>query len=477
MRYLVKTTHVITAALIISTLSGCSKYSGKGIGNDGSIDEISGIPFNLVRPQYNLSVVANPNEDAEQKILYKLNVSYVPDPTQQYTLTLDSGLFTESDFSLEIGPLGQITSSKSAIRDQIVPTVKALGAFASNILSAKSMLLSTADQADQYEKFIGILWKDKTCSNDKGAIKIRMDKYKKAGGEKGNENILTRFHYISEGEKICFGSLSIEEKKTYTKTKEAWEEKSKEFEKKYPNNPLHEEIKNNVKEKNKEKAKTLVAKINDPNFIPSGKIPIPKPKLQELAANAEAFIDESLKKNTRWATIFKDVSIGKWKARHALYLTDLIGEREQELLLKNPKGVVLKINDPALKRYNMTLASTIGRSGAYNRFLELQKFIATVKKQKLETGTEWAADAHVKIRTERDTLVTQLHEAYKATVSLNSEIKTKPKKISALKFEDIKVTYDKDLLEKSSKSSPAYVLLLEQMKENNELNPIKTGGK
>lgn len=127
----------MAAVLMVFLLVGCTTSTKLTGGRDdlGS-PTLRGVPFTLTKPTFKLTAQ---RATAERPYpVYSLEAQLVPDPNNRFTLALSPAEFTEADFKLVFGALGQPIEINSETRDQIIPTVKAIGSFLVSAVSAVS---------------------------------------------------------------------------------------------------------------------------------------------------------------------------------------------------------------------------------------------------------------------------------------------------------------------------------------------------
>ncbi|MEM7166905.1 MAG: hypothetical protein AAF581_15685 [Planctomycetota bacterium] len=99
---------------------------------------LAGVPVSMTKPEFLLTE----QRTAPAAAKYSLAVEWVADPEEQYVVNIDPCLFSEIDFGLTFGPHGEATEATVVKRDQIGPTVVALGEFAASLIGAGSKLSS-----------------------------------------------------------------------------------------------------------------------------------------------------------------------------------------------------------------------------------------------------------------------------------------------------------------------------------------------
>ncbi len=137
-------------ALASTSLGGCAtstKLTAKRL-HDGDAPE--GVPLTLTKPVF---VITETRATLEKpNTSYTLAVDYVPDADQRFTVALSPATLAEADLKLLLGDLGQLTELNSATRDQVVPTLKAVGSFLTKAVGAVATAAGTAAILDKGPK-------------------------------------------------------------------------------------------------------------------------------------------------------------------------------------------------------------------------------------------------------------------------------------------------------------------------------------
>jgi hypothetical protein len=132
---------VATFCLLSSLLLifwGCSTYKGHKISLEGTLPvKSTGIPFKLVRPEYTIKI--SPDPDDETKANYTLKAVYVPDASQQYTLTLDPSFFADGNFTLNLNASGMIEDSTATVSERVTPFITTIGTIAADLAGPLSI--------------------------------------------------------------------------------------------------------------------------------------------------------------------------------------------------------------------------------------------------------------------------------------------------------------------------------------------------
>ena len=119
-------------ALAAAALAGCTTYVGKRLPADGKLatTDITGLPFNLTKPQYSVDIAPDANDAT--KAVYTLKSTDVTDSTQRYTLALDPALLVDGTFEFTYGDQGNITSATATSTSRVIATLEAAVSFAIN---------------------------------------------------------------------------------------------------------------------------------------------------------------------------------------------------------------------------------------------------------------------------------------------------------------------------------------------------------
>jgi hypothetical protein len=105
-----------------------------------------GLPFSLSRPVF--LIKRTPNASSPSTAQTEILVEWIPDPEQRYAVLAESQLLTEIDFSAELAEDGQLASLNSASREQVTPTITALGQLVAQAagVAAQAAAFAVEDQ-------------------------------------------------------------------------------------------------------------------------------------------------------------------------------------------------------------------------------------------------------------------------------------------------------------------------------------------
>lgn len=94
---------------------------------DKNPDARVGLPYNLRQPKFVVREIKPTPENDHAS--FQVDVELVPDPGERYAVRLSPACMTETDFTLDLGDQGTLTSINAQTREQLTPTIKALGKF------------------------------------------------------------------------------------------------------------------------------------------------------------------------------------------------------------------------------------------------------------------------------------------------------------------------------------------------------------
>ncbi len=109
---------------------------GGQLTSDAAPRQLTGVPFNLTRPEFILT--ETPTDGATST--YRMEVAWVADPRQSFTLDIDPALFSEADFRAFTGPHGEVSESRATVRDQVVATFQGVAGLVKGVISAGASL-------------------------------------------------------------------------------------------------------------------------------------------------------------------------------------------------------------------------------------------------------------------------------------------------------------------------------------------------
>lgn len=130
---------IVVAALAIAVaVTGCSTFEGRHLapgeklpGPDWYLlSGNGGIPYNLPTAQYTLQRTI-----VDGQARYGVGVAYAPDPAQRFTLRVDPAFLTSVGFDVGLGEKGELNQVGATTKDQVVPTIQAIGAIVGSIVT------------------------------------------------------------------------------------------------------------------------------------------------------------------------------------------------------------------------------------------------------------------------------------------------------------------------------------------------------
>lgn len=165
------------AASLLST--ACTSTSRLGAARLAPGQPPTGLPFTLTKPMFVVAETRSTLENPHPS--YSLAVAFVPDPDQRFTLSQSPATFSERDFKVILGELGEINELNAASRDKLAPTLKAIGSFMTKGVGALATGGATSalfDEAAKQPKFFANIEKyvgNEECSPS-GECKARQTK-------------------------------------------------------------------------------------------------------------------------------------------------------------------------------------------------------------------------------------------------------------------------------------------------------------
>ena len=122
-------------ALII-LVGGCSSTAIKSqrLAPEAEPGNEFGIIYQMIKPQFTISTIEATDTTTPPK--YTLNVEFVPDANRRFAVSSHPGTFSDSDLTVNLNSNGAMTGLTHTSREQITPTIKAVGDFAASIIGA-----------------------------------------------------------------------------------------------------------------------------------------------------------------------------------------------------------------------------------------------------------------------------------------------------------------------------------------------------
>jgi len=411
------------AAILV--LCGCTTYVGQKIGPDGALSKTGGVPFVMTKPEYTVNVTADAKDAT--KPLYTLNVQYVPDATQRFTLALDPALFVNGKLDLDFGGHGNLTGAGATTATRIVDT---FGAFVGAVIKAQTAgLLDAASTLSAYEVVISSTLHP-GCAAVQESLKELQTEAKTEIPDRGNANraraewVGDRLHYLDQAQRDCMAEAAkriktIQEDPTediYKKALAASEEASKDN---VELTLLNRQIKAEVAALNED----ALSKIADGQ---TGR-PAPFTFAQAAARAAEQFVKARLA--GRFARSLADMSPDVWRARHLVYLERKITQCRAESLVPGSRsscGEGAKIADK-LAQLRADWSKTLGEPTIVDRIARIDSLLPIVQvSSRSDQGRHSMADEGIKLREERDKLQARVEQLRSDLIGKNRTVALGP---------------------------------------------------
>lgn len=459
----------------ILATSCSSSYSGQKLGVDPKTTKevvAEGVPYNLVRPEYTLS--RTPPAAGAKDPTYALAVTYVPDPTQRYSLKIDPGSLKSPDFNMKFGSGGVLSSTTGTFTEQVTPFVTAIGSFAASVIG----FLGVFDKVTFRQEFKLLL--ENSCIDLSDVERFEMTAGDTVGGEltkrilafKDDDTFVAQFHYLTGKELACL-KAELEE---ITKSKAAtskqnlklWQDAKVVFFGKFGGEAnFVDRLSLAVSTNDTDELVTIEAEVealaeNEAQLAEKKK---EKQKLVTLAKLAgRATIDTRLQTALQ---AFVDVNAATWRARHLMFL-----EREMELVSLHALQRKLSSTDAEnhLDRLRDERAKTMGTVELEKRAASLATFIESIREKSVDGGKAPATAEYAVARAELDAVNTAI--AARRAAVLADAAPPAPAAITALANEALKVVEQAEIkaseaagwIDGSGKKAPTYVLVLEEDK-------------
>jgi hypothetical protein len=167
----------ILGALLLILLSGCTTTLAGARDDPKTLKDVpagddkrkmAGVPFRMPAPSF---VVTEKPATEELPTRYELTLTHRPSDDQVYLLNIDAPGLTTTEFGLEFGATGQLTSVNANATPGIVPVVNALGEFVVGLVGAAARVsgLGMMDVSDT-APLIATLEKVKTANSNLKAL-------------------------------------------------------------------------------------------------------------------------------------------------------------------------------------------------------------------------------------------------------------------------------------------------------------------
>ncbi len=487
---IIKPTFTLLVSIIL--IGGCSTYKGHKLPPDGGLmGEATGIPFQMVRPEYTLKIT--PKADDETTPFHTLEVAYIPDPTQRFTLTLDPAFLTDGTFNLNLGPNSNLADGSVVLSEQITPFVTSLGTFASSLVGVLPLV---ADQGTPFSIIRDQVAVECQSSIGKNIVE-RMKMLKVYGsrlGEDGEEFFVRHFHYLDNSELECLEKVRDKLKQNHEDIEltfiQQWEESKKTFLDQYSDEDakrLVKSLQKDVDQRDKEKLKKLEEEYEqrvqaDPTLETDERFKAEQ-KLHMAARQIGGIARTS--KESEIVQSFIDMSDAVWRARHVLHLERGI-ERAEADYLRHPEGADerRRLEDKIVK-LRLEWAYTIGKAADYDRLLDLNQFIAKIRQKTVQGGKTWATAEYTQAREERDILLKEITDSRGTIVAINTP--STPSAVTVKTQDIVNLTRATPAFIKESTTTgwantpagidaPEYVIVLEPLLESHILKSTNSMG-
>ncbi len=486
---------LLTMALAL--LCGCTTtYVGQKMDVAGKLPkDRSGVPFNMSKPQYKVSISADPNEPTKE--VYALVAEDVPDATLKFTIALAPALWVDGKFDLDIGAAGNLASATSTTSSRVVDTFSALATFG---LKLKSMgVLDAASTVSLYKTVVEssveaecIVASSKPNVTVGKAIVAEITRLemeaKEEIGEAKNYNtavaqlVADRLHYLNTQHKRCMEAVlskfEVTEQKTnfdnsITEAKMA--AKSTPDQEKV--DAMLKSIKGFVDALDEDGLKVLADALRGKSE--------PYKLVRAATAQGSQFIGAV--QAGRFARSLVNMSSTVWRSRHLAYLERKLTAVKLDLLLSetsknastktsadDTKKATIKANDsPVTIKADLEAewAATLGEVPTMRRIERIDKFLLTSKD--LDPGERTrrsSAAEQVGLREERDKLQAKVTQARTDLLGKNKVVALSLEKAEAAKVEPranvpvviaSQVDVDAANKRKVTESDPEFVLVLE----------------
>lgn len=457
-----------------ASVFGCSTYSGKKIGDaTGQLLPPDGVPYSLVRPEYTLT--RTPPAAGAKTPTYEIKVTYVPDPTQRYSVKVDPGIFANPEFALKFGDGGALVGTTGTFTEQITPTITALGSFAANLLGPLAVVLDK----DSIRNQIKLVLTGDTCTEQSDVPRIPSEAQKfptvkdelirRIGGYKDDAEFADQFHYVTEKERACLAvAHSALDNKVSTAAKvkiDEWTKAQKDYLATHPDeSSFVDRLTAAVSTEDTKELAAIKKTIADDTDTARGN------RRDALFVTADAAASAfSATAALPKLKFFVDMDSKTWRARHILYLEREI-TRIGLLRIREPQLA----GDSAISRHLLSLreqrASTLDATDLFARSLILARFLDTIRDKPVLGGRAPATAEFATARAELDATLAQI-DARRAQILADAAppppppvvpLQDKPvTRVSQKVIDDSKAT---GWSTGAGANAPDYVLVLEEVK-------------
>lgn len=484
----------LAAFVVLAT--GCSTYSGQKLGLKPEKDangavvmkEVipEGIPYNMVRPEYALTRAA-PAAGAT-KPTYSLTVSYVPDPSQRYSLKIKPSTFTNPDFVMKFGGGGTLQSTAATFTEQVTPTITAVGSFAANLVGVLATgLLDKASVRDQIKVVLQPPAPPPpqppppgTCVGPSNVPRIPSESGRTIASEiiarmnefKDDATFAAQFHYVTDQEKRCLAEvltlLTTKAESTAATAIKDWETARTAHLTALPNDgPFVDRITAAVKTEDTKELDAIAAEIR--KKLVGLTLPEPENTRNALLAKARpAATAFSTTEARKQLDAIVNADAPTWRARHLLYLEREIGRIGLLRIQRAPLG-----GDPAvdahLEMLRLSRAVILEAKDLHRRAIVLSAFIDAIRDKAVEGGTAPATAEFATARAELDAVLVQI-ETRRSRVIADAAPPTPPvvvplqdQPVKRVTAEDVKKSKEAGWASGAGVNASEYVLVLKEV--------------
>ena len=122
--------------LLLLLVAGCrsTTLTSQRLDAKAEPDKQFGIVYQMTKPQFTISAIQPTDTTTAPK--YTLNVEFVPDADRRFAVSSNPGKFSESDITVNLNSNGAMTGLTQTSREQVTPTIKAIGDFTTSIIGA-----------------------------------------------------------------------------------------------------------------------------------------------------------------------------------------------------------------------------------------------------------------------------------------------------------------------------------------------------
>jgi len=488
--------------LVVALLAGCTTvYEGSRMSPEGVLENEAkaGIPFTLPKPEFK---VERDGADTPQR--YKVAVTYVPDPTQRYTLRLSPALLANVEFGLDLGEQGEVSKVSGKTTEQVTPAIKSLFSFVGGVLGAATSVAALSPDtaktskafslsADPMKQGIGACLTKGTLAEEaqcvieisqcpqsaKNKLTGRIGDYiavAENGKKKDKGDLLGSLHYLNADEKACLGAADTELQINYPIFAQ---DLQKALNNKFPNLPnapsppltaaLVAALQKAANPVDVERARRLLAGLAV--AAETSKFALLERELGAKGITANPAELETLKAGLSYLGIiaggkpaapFEQLAQTKklqtglahivaldtsaWRARHLVYL----GEELDKLLLLELSGQASAQQKNEVEDLRMQAAVTAGKASAFVRLTRLENELNAIPPARASNRIS-RYDDYAKARQEAERLRTEIAQASEALIASG-----KPKAAPPGALPSSVAVVNQDCLDSSAKNGWIY---------------------